>query len=140
MQHGKLYKILANRPQFQKKTIIKMFFIILNTMGSGTIMKVVHFENEVGHRYKSVSICSDISCRGFHGASFKKIEDFIIYLCRDMREIKRRHNYFNIRCMTLVDFEKFIITFSYLYLYYYKGRSYLIIYYLIGRHEYLKLI
>jgi hypothetical protein len=105
MQHGKLYKILANRRQFQKKTIIKMFFIVLNTMGSGTIMKVVHFVNEVGHRYKSVSMCSDISCRGFHGASFKKIEDFIIYVCRDMREIKTCRNYFNMRCIILVDFE-----------------------------------
>jgi hypothetical protein len=56
MRHGKLYQILANRPQFQKKTISKTFFIILNTMGSGTFMKVVHFENEVGHWNKSENI------------------------------------------------------------------------------------
>ena len=53
------------------KKVFEIFFIILNI----TIMKVVHFEYELGHQNKSVSICSDIFCRAFHAASLKKIQD-----------------------------------------------------------------
>jgi hypothetical protein len=52
MRHEKFYKICANRPQFQNKKIFEIFFMILNTMESSTIMKVVHSEYERGHQNK----------------------------------------------------------------------------------------
>src|ERR1700722_13017258 len=77
----------------------KYFFNILNTMGSSTIMKVVHFEYELCHQNKSVSICLAIFCRAFHTASFKKIQDFLIYLRRDMCEIKKCCKHFDTPCI-----------------------------------------
>ena len=72
---------------------------------------------------------------------FKKIQDFIIYLYRDMCEIKKKFQTFWYTLHhILIDFKKFIITFSCLYFYYYKGRCYSVIYHLKGRHEYYKLI
>jgi hypothetical protein len=122
MRDGKLRKFCGNRPQLQNKKVFEIFFIILNMMGSSTIMKVVPFANEVGHQNKSVSIGSDIFCRAFHGASLKRIQDFTIYLCRDMCEIKKCCKHFDTPCIILIDFEKFIITFSCLYFYYSKGQ------------------
>ena len=115
------------------KKASKYFFIILNTMGSSTIMKVVHFEYELCHQNKSASVYSDIIfVELFTPHLFKKIQDF--YHLSTPRYVR------NTSCIILIDFENFIITFSCLYFYYYKGRCYSVIYHLKGRHEYYKLV
>ncbi len=89
----------------------------------------------------------------------KYLEDFFVlqmrYICTDFVELSMAHllrqnsRFYHLStpryarnafCVMLIDFVKFIITFSCLYLYYYKGRCYAIIYHLKVRHEYSKLI
>ncbi len=43
-------------------------------------MKLVHFEYELGHQNKSARICSDIFCRAFHTASYKKNSRFLSFI------------------------------------------------------------
>ena len=109
-------------------------------MGSSTIMKVVHFEYELCHQNKSVSICSDIFCRVFQTISFKKSRFYHLSTPRYVRYKKNVANILLHSASYFVDFKNFIITLSCLYFYYYKGRCYSIIYHLKGHHEYSKLI
>jgi hypothetical protein len=118
----------------------KYFIIILNTMGSNNIMKIVHFEYELGHQNKSTSVCQTFFVDLFTPYLIEKIQDFIIYVRRDTCEIKKICKHFDTPCIILIDFEKFITTFSCFYFYYYKGRCYSIIYHLKARHEYSKMI
>jgi hypothetical protein len=61
-----------------QNSIGKQKSLILNTMGSSTIINIVHFKYEPGHQNKLVSICSDIFLELFTPHLFKKIQDFII--------------------------------------------------------------
>jgi len=125
----------------KQKSLRNIFLLYSNTMGSSIIMNVIHFEYELCHQNKSVSICSDIFCRAFHTASFKKNSRF--YHLSMLRYVWNKKNVGNILihpASYFVDFKNFIITFSCLYFYYYKERCYSIIYHLKGGHKYSKLI
>jgi hypothetical protein len=53
-------KFVQTNLNCKKKSSKYFFIIILNTMGNSTIIKVVHFQYELGHQNKSASIYSDI--------------------------------------------------------------------------------